>query len=49
MTDLEWLFRVEYKDALRYNLDNLQISLPKVGECPISITNFSVEENWIEF
>ncbi|UYI80164.1 MAG: anaerobic sulfite reductase subunit AsrB [Fusobacterium varium] len=50
MTDLEWLFRVEYKDASKIQFGQfMQISLPKVGECPISITNFSVEENWIEF
>ncbi|MCD7979401.1 MAG: anaerobic sulfite reductase subunit AsrB [Fusobacterium sp.] len=50
MTDLEWLFRVEYKDASKIQFGQfMQISLPKVGECPISITNFSVEKNWIEF
>ena len=50
MTDLEWLFRVEYKDASKIQFGQfMQISLPKVGEYPISITNFSVEENWIEF
>lgn len=50
MTDLEWLFRVEYKDASKIQFGQfMQISLPKVGECPISITNFSVEEKWIEF
>ena len=50
MTDLEWLFRVEYKEVSKIQFGQfMQISLPKVGECPISITNFSVEENWIEF
>ncbi|MGL4853762.1 MAG: anaerobic sulfite reductase subunit AsrB, partial [Lentisphaeria bacterium] len=50
MTDLELLFRVEYPfDKKVQSGQFMQISLPKVGECPISICDVSPEENWVEF
>lgn len=50
MTDLEYLFRVEYPEAGNIQFGQfMQLSLPKVGECPISVTNFSAEEGWAEF
>ncbi|MGL4533659.1 MAG: anaerobic sulfite reductase subunit AsrB [Fusobacteriaceae bacterium] len=50
MTDLEYLFRVEYPEAEKIQFGQfMQLSLPKVGECPISVTNFSAEEGWAEF
>lgn len=50
MTDIEFLFRVEYPEAGKIKFGQfMQLSLPKVGECPISVTNFSAEEGWAEF
>ena len=50
MTDIEYLFRVEYPNAKNVNFGEfMQLSLPQVGECPISITEFSAEEGWLEF
>ncbi len=50
VTDIEWLFKVEFDrvDELNYG-QFIQISIPKVGEAPISVTEFNVEEGWIEF
>lgn len=50
MTDIEYLFRVEYPDAKEIKFGQfMQLSLPKVGECPISVTDFSGDDGWAEF
>lgn len=50
VTDIEYLFRVDYPEAHKIQFGQfMQLSLPKVGECPISVTNFSAEEGWAEF
>lgn len=50
MTDIEFLFRLEYPEGGKIEFGEfMQLSLPKVGECPISVTDFSSEEGWIEF
>jgi len=50
ITKIEWLFKVEFDRVDEVNFGQfIQISLPKVGEAPISITEFNVEEGWIEF
>ena len=50
VTDIEWLFKVEFDQVDRLNYGQfIQISIPKVGEAPISVTEFNVEEGWIEF
>ncbi len=50
MTEIEYLFRVEYPEAKNIQFGQfMQLSLPKVGECPISVTDFSKEEGWAEF
>lgn len=50
MTEIEYLFRVEYPEAKNMKFGQfMQLSLPQVGECPISITDFSAEEGWAEF
>ncbi|MGL5543157.1 MAG: FAD-binding oxidoreductase, partial [Fusobacteriaceae bacterium] len=50
ITDIEYLFRVEYPEAHKIQFGQfMQLSLPKVGECPISVTDFSAEEGWAEF
>lgn len=50
MTDIEYLYRVEYPKVNKIQFGQfMQLSLPKVGECPISITNFSIKEGWLEF
>ena len=50
MTDIEYLFRVEYPEAKNIKFGQfMQLSLPKVGECPISVTDFSGDEGWAEF
>ncbi|MGL5963459.1 MAG: anaerobic sulfite reductase subunit AsrB [Fusobacteriaceae bacterium] len=47
-SEIEWLFRVE-SDIKPLPGQFIQISLPKVGEAPISIAGFNHEEGWIEF
>lgn len=47
-SDIEWLFRIE-TDIKPLPGQFIQISIPKVGEAPISIAGFSHEEGWIEF
>lgn len=50
VTPIEWLFRVEFDRVEEVNYGQfIQISIPKIGEAPISITEFSVEEGWVEF
>jgi len=50
ITNIEWLFKVEFDKVDEVNYGQfIQISIPKVGEAPISITEFNVEEGWIEF
>ncbi|MGL4904317.1 MAG: anaerobic sulfite reductase subunit AsrB, partial [Cetobacterium sp.] len=50
ITEIEYLFRVEYPEAGNIKFGQfMQLSLPKVGECPISVTDFSAEEGWAEF
>ncbi|MGL5056567.1 MAG: anaerobic sulfite reductase subunit AsrB [Fusobacteriaceae bacterium] len=47
-SEIEWLFRVE-TDIKPLPGQFIQVSLPKVGEAPISIAGFNHEEGWIEF
>ena len=50
VTAIEWLFKVEFDKVDEVNYGQfIQISIPKVGEAPISITEFNVEEGWVEF
>ncbi len=50
VTGIEWLFKLEFDRVDEVNYGQfIQISIPKVGEAPISITEFNVEEGWIEF
>lgn len=50
VTPIEWLFRVEFDRADELNYGQfIQISIPRVGEAPISVTEFNLEEQWIEF
>lgn len=50
MTDIEFLFRVEYPEVDKVKFGQfMQLSLPKVGECPISVTDFCAKEGWVEF
>lgn len=50
VTAIEWLFKVEFDRVDEVNYGQfIQISIPKVGEAPISITEFNVEEGWVEF
>ncbi|MGL4998666.1 MAG: anaerobic sulfite reductase subunit AsrB [Cetobacterium sp.] len=50
LTEIEYLFKVEYPEAKNIKFGQfMQLSLPKVGECPISVTDFSAEEGWAEF
>ena len=48
-TDLEWLFRVEYNESSVNAGQFMQVSLPKVGEAPISIANFDLEKGYLDF
>ncbi|MGL5124275.1 MAG: anaerobic sulfite reductase subunit AsrB [Fusobacteriaceae bacterium] len=49
-TELEFIFKVEYPKAGEIQFGQfMQLSLPQVGECPISVTDFSAEEGWIQF
>ena len=41
VTELEWLFRVEYKKGSVEAGQFMQVSLPGVGEAPISIANLT--------
>ncbi|MGL4568170.1 MAG: anaerobic sulfite reductase subunit AsrB, partial [Fusobacteriaceae bacterium] len=47
-SEIEWLFRVE-SSIKPLPGQFIQISIPKVGEAPISIAGFNHEEGWIEF
>lgn len=47
-SDIEWLFRVESEIKPEPG-QFIQVSIPKVGEAPISIAGYSHEEGWIEF
>ena len=50
MTDIEYLFKLSYPNASDIKFGQfMELSLPKVGECPISITDFNSNEGWIEF
>lgn len=50
VTSIEWLFKVEFDSVDKLNYGQfIQISIPKVGEAPISVTEFNREEGWIEF
>ena len=49
VTALEWLFRVEYKNGNVEAGQFMQVSLPGVGEAPISIANFDLEEGYLDF
>ena len=49
VTELEWLFRVEYKKGSVEAGQFMQVSLPGVGEAPISIANFDLEEGYLDF
>lgn len=45
-TNLEYTFRIE-TDMRPQHGQFFQLSLPRVGECPISVSNFG--EGWMEF
>ena len=49
VTELEWLFRVEYKNGKVNAGQFMQVSLPGVGESPISVANFDLEEGYLDF
>ena len=49
VTELEWLFRVEYKEGNVNAGQFMQVSLPGVGESPISVANFDLEEGYLDF
>lgn len=49
VTELEWLFRVEYKKGNVEAGQFMQVSLPGIGEAPISIANFDLEEGYLDF
>ncbi|MBC2857334.1 anaerobic sulfite reductase subunit AsrB [Cetobacterium sp. 2A] len=45
---IEWLFRV--KTNIKPEPGQfIQVSIPKVGEAPISVAGYNIEEGWIEF
>ena len=48
VTPIEWLFRVKFDKKVKSG-QFIQISIPKVGEAPISIANFNERECWIDF
>lgn len=47
-TDIEWLFRVEFDEAVEGG-QFLQISIPRVGEAPLSVSEFDNDAGWVEF
>ena len=48
-TPIEYLFKIAYDKVDEINYGQfLQVSIPKVGEAPISISNFNKEEGYIE-
>lgn len=47
-TDIEWLFKVK-TDIQAECGQFLQVSIPKVGEAPISLAAYNRAEGWIEF
>ena len=49
VTELEWLFRVEYKNGKVNAGQFMQVSLPGVGESPISVANFDLKEGYLDF
>ncbi len=50
MQEIEWLFEVEFEDATIANPGQfIQISIPMVGEAPLSITKINKEKKTIEF
>lgn len=50
LQDIEWLFEVEYKDVEKCSPGQfIQISIPMVGEAPISITKINLKKKTIEF
>lgn len=48
VTEIEWLFRVKYDKDVEAG-QFIQVSIPRVGEAPISIANFNKEEGWLDF
>ena len=50
VTPAEWLFKVSFDRVKEVNYGQfIQISIPRIGEVPISITEFNEEQGWIEF
>lgn len=48
-TPIEYLFKVKYDKVSEINYGQfLQVSIPKVGEAPISVSDFNIEEGYIE-
>lgn len=45
----EYTFRVESETVPTEHGQFFQISIPKVGEAPISVSSFNAEEKWVEF
>ena len=48
VTEIEWLFRVKYDKEVKAG-QFIQVSIPRVGEAPISIANFDLEEGYLDF
>ncbi|MEG2437745.1 MAG: anaerobic sulfite reductase subunit AsrB, partial [Cetobacterium sp.] len=47
-SSIEWLFKV--KTNIKPEPGQfIQLSIPMVGEAPISVANYNHEEGWIEF
>ena len=48
-TPIEYLFRIKYDKVDELNFGQfLQVSIPKVGEAPISVSSFNKEKGYIE-
>ncbi|MBZ4682779.1 MAG: anaerobic sulfite reductase subunit [Fusobacteriaceae bacterium] len=47
-TEIEWLFRVEFDSPVQGG-QFIQVSIPRVGEAPISVSAFDNEAGWVEF
>lgn len=48
LTEIEWLFEVEYDQEVTPG-QFIQVSLPKIGECPISVADFDLQNKTLQF
>lgn len=48
LTEIEWLFEVEYDQVVTPG-QFIQVSLPKVGECPISVADYDLDKKTLQF